>query len=342
MLVRSQLGRSWIEPGEPPSWGNVTRFLCASVLVFALLSETRLGAFSDADDHQVSSSQRFEERPDLDSAALEERLLDGDTAREMTDDALDQIDSLGRTSEFLDPEAASFDEWQPLTDECAAQPWSLPSWSPGEWFHDIGFRHSSTHGRNIGKGKPLVDSSWSNRPYHVDWFVGQLLGDELIGNRVDMKNGVIGGVRIGWDFDHYWGVEWRAGWAQPDISFSTPVTEKNVGDYFISDIDLVYYPWGDSRLRPYLLLGMGMTRVKFHDENSAYQSATLLTVPFGIGFQFPQWHWLIWRLEILDNAAFGSDYISAMGNWTFTVGMEWRLGARPRNYWPWRTSQSVW
>jgi len=242
-----------------------------------------------------------------------------------------------------DPDAAKFDSWKPITggEEPNFQ-WDVPAWEPRTWFYDVGFRHSSTHGRNVGRGQPLKNSSWSNRPYHVDWFVGQLLSSSLINNRVGQENSLFSGLRIGWDFDHFWGLEWRFGWADPDVEFSTPIAEPNTGSFFISDIDLVYYPWGDSKIRPYCLLGTGITRIKFRDENSVNHDTTLMTIPYGVGIQFPQWPWLIWRFELLNNLAFGSDSLSTMSNISLTVGMEWRLGAKPSSYWPWRSSRYIW
>ena len=31
----------------------------------------------------------------------------------------------------------------------------------------LGLRHSTTHGRNVGVGWPMVGTSWLNRPYYV-------------------------------------------------------------------------------------------------------------------------------------------------------------------------------
>ncbi len=241
------------------------------------------------------------------------------------------------------PDAAKFDTWEPIAGvEEHRFGGDAPAWESRNWFYDLGFRHSSMHGRNVGRGKPLKNSSWSNRPYHVDWFVGQLLSDDLINNRIGQENAIFSGVRIGWDFDHYWGMEWRFGWADPDVEFNTPLAEPNNGSFFLSDLDLVYYPWGDSKIRPYCLLGTGFTRLKFRDENSVNQDSTLFTIPYGAGIRFSQWPWLNWRLELLNNLAFGSDSLSTMSNISLTVGMEWRLGAKPSSYWPWRSSRYIW
>jgi hypothetical protein len=206
----------------------------------------------------------------------------------------------------------------------------------------IGFRHSSTHGRNVGKGIPLEGTSWLNRPYHIDWFLGPLLGDDLITNRVSQDNVLFGGLRLGLDFDYYWGIEWRLGWAQPNASYAEALVEPVDVSYVVSDVDILYYPWGDSKVRPYLLWGLGVTQLDFRDDTDFNRHATLATMPFGAGVQFHQWPWLVWRLEVLNNLAFGADQISTMNNISLSGGMEWRLGARPASYWPWRTSRKIW
>ncbi len=243
--------------------------------------------------------------------------------------------------DFCAPEAAQFDTWESLTDD-SANYWQQEDLLPFDWVRHFGFRHSSTHGRNVGRGIPLKGTSWLNRPYHVDWFLGPLLGDDLISNRVSQENVVFGGVRLGWDFDYYWGLEWRLGWADTSAQFATPQAEPNEVSYVVSDVDLIYYPWGDSKVRPYFLWGLGVAQVDFLDDQSLNHNATLATMPFGGGVQFHQWPWLVWRLEVLDNLAFGADGLSTMNNVSLTAGMEIRLGAKPASYWPWRSSRKVW
>ena len=51
---------------------------------------------------------------------------------------------------------------------------------------------------------------------------------------------------------------------------------------------------------------------------------------------------LAWRLELVDNLAFGADGVDTMNNVAFTAGMDLRLGARPSSYWPWRSSRRIW
>jgi hypothetical protein len=219
--------------------------------------------------------------------------------------------------------------------------WTGTERLPFDWVRVLGFRHSSTHGPHVGRGLPLERSSWLNRPLHVDWFVGPLLTSNVERNRVGQSNATFGGIRAGWDFDYYWGLEWRLGWADPNLVTADTTTLS--GHYLVSDVDLIYYPWGDSRVRPYCLFGLGLAEVgSVRSDGNTGHEATLLGMPFGAGVQFAQTRLLTWRLELLDNVAFGSEGLSTMHNLSLTLGMELRLGARPNSYWPWRSSRTVW
>lgn len=240
------------------------------------------------------------------------------------------------------PEAAAFDTWESVAPDDDALHYDQPQLKPFDWVRHLGFRHSSTHGPHVGRGIPLEGTSWKNRPYHVDWFSGTLLGDDLIGSRVGQDNELFGGLRIGWDFDYYWGIETRFGWAKPNVQFNDPQPVATNGNYFVSDIDLVYYPWGDSKIRPYMLLGAGLARIDFVDETNRTFNTTLFTTPFGGGIQFQQRPWMVWRLEVLDNLSYGADGVDTLHNISLTAGLELRFGARPASYWPWRSSRRIW
>lgn len=306
-------------------------FAClrGAIALHALLCAVLLGTGTFARELELNLDSEAEDVfADLDSEAA---------------DVYDDLDTdlAESESEFCSPEAAKFDEWEGIVEESPAMMTSQEL-LPFDWLRHFGFRHSSSHGRNVGRGVPLHGTSWLNRPYHVDWFLGPLLGDDLITNRVSQDNVLFGGLRLGWDFDYYWGIEWRFGWADPHASYADPIVEPVDVSYVVSDVNIIYYPWGDSKVRPYLLWGLGVTQLDFLDDEDFNRHATLATMPFGLGVQFRQTPWLAWRLEFLDNLAFGADQVSTMNNVSFSAGMEWRLGARPNSYWPWRSSRKIW
>ncbi|MBL9163305.1 MAG: hypothetical protein JNL18_11265 [Planctomycetaceae bacterium] len=213
---------------------------------------------------------------------------------------------------------------------------------PFDYMRHWGFHHSSTEGRFVDKNVPLHFSSWLNRPYHVDWFAGPLLSDSPNKtHNVKQTNALFGGLRFGWDFDYYWGTEWRFGWSDPEI-FYEGSSVRQPGQYWASDVNLIYYPWGDTRLRPFFITGIGISQVgSIHNDGGGLE-ANLLGTPFGLGIQFQQTPWLAWRAEIMDNLAWGSEGVSTTQNISFTAGMNIRYGARKPSYWPWRTSRHSW
>jgi hypothetical protein len=289
----------------------------------------------------IAAADEFE---DLEREALSSE-LDIPSVRSLAEELPPGREELGR-EKFLDPDAAGFDRWDPIVEEGKSiydkdGDTVEKEIRPFDWMRKWGFRHSSTDGRFIDKNVPLAHSSWLNRPYHLDWFAGPLLTDGTVSGSVSQSNEMFGGLRLGWDFDYYWGLEWRFGWSSPEL-FVDGSSDGVEGDYFVSDIDFVYYPWGDTRVRPYFQAGLGVTQVDTLRDGVSPHQATLLSMPMGVGVQFTQTPWLAWRLEIIDNLAFGGDGVDTMNNFAFTGGMEIRMGARPNSYWPWRSSRTIW
>ncbi|MBX3432223.1 MAG: hypothetical protein KF847_02630 [Pirellulales bacterium] len=297
-------------------------------LVAAFLATLGLSARCDAADYRPAASQE----------ELLERFESGSPERTLSDSA-----GANSRSSLLSGEAAKFDQWQPILGEDESSlHWDETIWRPMDRIRHWGFRHSSTHGRHVGRGLPLERSSWMNRPFHVDWFAGPMLGSELSPG-VKQSSDILAGLRVGWDFDYYWGLDWRIGWASPRLSQLEDSGNQIEGSYMVSDVSVVYYPWGDSKVRPYLTLGMGVVQLEsYRLDTSLTEDVTLLGMPFGAGIRFLQTPWLSWRLEMMQNLAFGGSGVNTIDNVSFNAGMEWRLGAKPNSYWPWRTSRTMW
>jgi hypothetical protein len=184
-------------------------------------------------------------------------------------------------------------------------------------------------------GEPLVGASWCSRPYQVGAFLGFMRATELISGKVDQNTGVIGGFRLGWDYDTYWGIEGR-------LAFASIQTETEASPVFDSadqvrywDTSLLYYPWGDSRWRPYLTLGVGLTEFRYFDETMIKRQRGLLAVPIGGGLKYRMHDSWTLRFDVLDNIALGSAGLNTMNNFSFTSGVEYRFGGSHKNYGPW-------
>jgi len=196
---------------------------------------------------------------------------------------------------------------------------------PSLFFHqsdaDVDWRHR-------GRGQPLYGTSWLNRPMHGGWFVGGLIGDELLDGRVDQGEDLFGGYRLGWDWDHYWGSEVRLAFARPDLADSLSDEQRRISRDWFLDANVAYYPWGDAQWRPYASFGLGVATFRFVDDELILHEDTLLHVPIGGGVKYIVNRWMALRLDVTDNIALGSGGLDTMHNVTYTFGMEAHVGPK--------------
>ncbi len=198
--------------------------------------------------------------------------------------------------------------------------------------------------RHTGWGDPLTGTSWLNRPWYVGVFVGGMLADELVANHVEADSAPIVGLRLGNDFDHFWGWETRYAYSRVETftGAGVPIVEP-ARQYFV-DVALLHYPWGDSRWRPYLLAGVGFQNVRYvNDANPARQiDDTALNVPLGIGLKIYNSPWFTIRFDAIDNLTFGGGHLDAGHNFSLAMGVEYRFGGKRPSYFPWSGNTSYW
>ena len=163
-----------------------------------------------------------------------------------------------------------------------------------------------------------------------------MIGDDAIDGILGQEAGFFVGGRLGWDYDYYWGVESRLGYAWMSL-FDRKHPNVNLGDGNIIDWDmhLLYYPWGDSRWRPFVFVGTGISQFDTFGARPALYNATLFEVPFGLGLKYHLNQWLAWRFDVTDNFVFGTGSLDNMHNISFDAGLEYHFGGHHRNYWPW-------
>ncbi len=211
------------------------------------------------------------------------------------------------------------------------------------WFlQQMNLRSSASHGRAMGPGRPLRGTSWLNRPYEVTFESGALIMLQRPAANVRKSNDYYAAMQLGWDFDHYWGSQVRLGWSTPELLNTTQVAESSSDNLFITDVSFLYYPWGDSRVRPYYRAGLGLTNLEYTNDQTARISETLLTFPLGVGLKYQFRRWAAFRLEIMNNLAIGMNETSSLNNMTVTGGFEWRFGGRPASYWAWAGRGGAW
>ncbi len=188
--------------------------------------------------------------------------------------------------------------------------------------------------RHIGVGDPLSGTSWLNRPLFVGAFAGGIFNSDLIPGHVLQNNTSLVGFRVGWDFDHYWGTEFRYGFANPNVTNAAYVSLGDSNNYLV-DISLVYYPLGDARWRPYGQLGMGQARFSFIDDNGHPMDDSLFTLPFGFGLKYFATPNMSARVEFMDNLAFGTGNFATQNNISLSAGLEYRFGGKRPMFYPW-------
>jgi len=231
--------------------------------------------------------------------------------------------------------------------------------------HQRLFAMLSPGGRHRGKGLPLVRESWLYRPWSAGWFMGGMAGGPLKSDWVGMAHGFVGGYRLGYDFDYYWGTEMRFSFASvklydspeavaaqqaaddeaglaPDDPRRQRYDHRRDGNVLLWDLDLLYYPWGDATWRPYFLIGLGTAKIGFNDRLENAYDSTAFAMPLAFGLKYRWNNWLALRFEMADNMAFGTGSFKTIHNFSITGGMEVRFGGSRTAYWPWNPGRCYW
>jgi hypothetical protein len=219
-------------------------------------------------------------------------------------------------------------------------------WVDDDWwgvlYEKYRFRHSGRDGRWSGRGGPLRSTSWLNRPYDFGLETGAFVMGSAISSNNSRNNDVLAAVHLGWDWDHYWGTQFRVAWTTPELASSVASTNTASNDVLLYDLTMMYYPWGDSRVRPYWRFGLGLTDLDFINPAGNREDNTLLTLPLGIGIKYQTKRWMALRAEAVDHITLGQNSASNMQNFTLTFGLEWRFGGRPTSDWSSPTQRGTW
>jgi Outer membrane protein beta-barrel domain len=251
-------------------------------------------------------------------------------------------EELPRPAELTPGQALRENHWNPSGPRGdhgnqAEDPWQETLFAHG-WF--VHTDPNDPH-RSIGWGEPLVGTSWRNRPWYLGAFIGGIFNGDLIAGHVQQNNTALGGIRLGYDFDHYWGVEGRFAYANPHITLADD-TPLGVSRNYLADVELLYYPWGDSRWRPYLTLGLGQATFRFTDDQGHVIHESLLSMPLGGGLKYYHSPWLTIRFDLLENIAFGSHTLDNQANLSLMAAVEYRFGGRRPSYFPWHGNTAGW
>ncbi len=206
---------------------------------------------------------------------------------------------------------------------------------------------------------PWVD--WQARPITVGAFAGAMVGGPLINDWVGTTSGFNGGWRFGWEIEPDWGMETRFAFASlplydTDLAKQALIALDNANgiapnspqqqqcanrnaEYFQGDLDFLYYPWRETRLRPYVFAGMGLTYVNFSDRLGQGYSVNCLSLPIGIGVKYLCAENLDVRFDLIDDIAMSNQHLETQNNLSFTAGLELRFGGSRKIYWPFDLSR---
>jgi opacity protein-like surface antigen len=220
------------------------------------------------------------------------------------------------------------------------------------------------HGEGPSDYTRPENASWLARPVSIGLFVGMLTGSPLIDDWVGQSTGYLGGIRFGYDFDEYFGTEFRAGLGStplydsaraqatlnevftadgvPANSPQRQLLQRN-SDRSVYDISLLYYYCGDRRLRPYFLAGIGFAQLRFSDILGNGYSNSMYGIPLALGLKYHVDDRMALRFEVGDDILFaGGMGMNVLHDVTVSAGLELRFGGHPKSYWPWNPGANFW
>ncbi len=220
---------------------------------------------------------------------------------------------------------------------------------------------STPTGPDKGCGQPLLMRSWQDHPYYFGGFVGYIYGSQLVDNMIDQNSGANGGLKLGYYFNDYWGVESRLHFASIDIQETDygrevydswyaaaypdgpyrPLTTRS-NHLTTFDVSVQYYPLGNAKWRPFFTYGLGVTRESFIDTYGVNNRVDAISMPIGVGLRYWWNEHLAIQADLIDNIVFSTGQAKTQGNFAFTVGVAYSFGTskkcRPTAYWPYTPS----
>src|SRR5262249_145469 len=150
------------------------------------------------------------------------------------------------------------------------------------------------------------------------------------------------GMRLGRDFDYYWGLEGRFSFSNPDIFEPGVPNQINDSHNYYVDVAIMYYPWGDSRWRPYFSAGVGAATYRFTNNAGIGVGDSSRYMPIGFGLKYFQSPWFTLRLDAAYELSLGTNMIDTQNSFTLAAAAEIRFGGRRTSYFPWDGGTTIW
>lgn len=252
---------------------------------------------------------------------------------------------LPRSSRVLDdsPYLGSETEAETIVE----QPFTIEDVPP----HDLGDTCEYDHRPLLGPvcnlcnylRRPMQGQSWLSRPMNVGVQAGGIWGGELIAGEVTQSSGKLLLFNIGWDRSNCDGYEIRFGGSTIDTFNEHPPLDPRNTRFGLFDFSALLYPWGDSRLRPFARLGVGLHNYKFVNHEGREIDNVVPAAVLGVGAKYLFTRHCAMRMEFMDNIGWGDGLdLETIHNTALTFGIEFRFGGARKNYWPWNSGRLIW
>jgi hypothetical protein len=182
----------------------------------------------------------------------------------------------------------------------------------------------------------IISEAWCRRPLYADVFFGPVWGDEFIDGQSSQDTSLLYGFRLGWDFLNSLGCETRLAFAQVGIDNLIDPTQSDQADLLLWDVSLLYYFKSSLTMRPFVSIGLGLVDWEYTDAFGNPADDKVVGVPISLGIKHRWDDWLVFRLDLTDNIAFGDGTaIGTQHNFSITAAAEIRFGGTRTSYWAW-------
>ncbi len=182
--------------------------------------------------------------------------------------------------------------------------------------------------------------SWQRYPFYFEKFTGVINVNEPVYNLIHNGVGNLFGGRWGWDFARSMGVETRLGYVRSTLNDTLHPLIPAHENFLFWDADLMFYPFGDTKWRPFAMLGMGLVDLGYIDDHGREWHQQLITMPFAVGVKYRLNNLNALRLDVTDNVIFGNNHGGngqhVMHNISVLFAFERRFGLPHRSYFPHR------
>ena len=274
-------------------------------------------------------------------------VLEPSTSRWLEDEDQDPADEGPSGDELAPPDfmsPASGPAPEKIADDFALPPAPHAALTDGAFSDAFGGPPLEALPRRAIRKQPMLRESWLFRPFNVSVFEGALFATPPIAPQFNTATSFFTGFRVGWDYAAHFGGETRFGFSKAFFLDAARTTEVGYQQLFYFDSNLLIYPWGDTRWRPFLSIGGGLADVLIVGNNGLLLHPMAFNMPLGTGIKYRFGPRVAFRADFRDNLTFsGAGGLRTLNNIEVVGGIEFHFGGGDRrSYWPWNPSHHWW